>query len=199
MVDYFDLIIDKFVFYKNSISDINEHLITLANYSAKCEHITEMGVRTGISTYAFIYGNNLAKIISYDINTNHQVEEIKFLSENAGIDFTFIQENSLNVEIEETDLLFIDTLHIYEQLKAELTLHANKVKKYIILHDTTTFALNGEEIYKDVQPIVENYFGKISGKGLEPALLEFLEENKNWIIKEKFENNNGLTVLERIN
>jgi len=27
---------------------------------------------------------------------------------------------------------------------------------------------------------------------------EFLEENKNWVLHEKFENNNGLTILKKI-
>ena len=35
-------------------------------------------------------------------------------------------------------------------------------------------------------------------KGLMPAINEFLEENTNWIIKEKVEYNNGLTVLMKV-
>ena len=30
------------------------------------------------------------------------------------------------------------------------------------------------------------------------ALLDFLAENKGWVIKEHFTNNNGLTVIERV-
>jgi len=33
---------------------------------------------------------------------------------------------------------------------------------------------------------------------LMPAINEFLEENTNWIIKEKVEYNNGLTVLTKV-
>ena len=36
-------------------------------------------------------------------------------------------------------------------------------------------------------------------KGLWPAIEEFLDSNKNWKIKERFRNNNGLTILEKIN
>jgi hypothetical protein len=36
-------------------------------------------------------------------------------------------------------------------------------------------------------------------KGLMPAIEEFLYHNKNWVIWEKKANNNGLTVLKRIN
>ena len=38
-------------------SDINEHLPTLKKYAEECEHITEMGVRWVVSTYALLMGN----------------------------------------------------------------------------------------------------------------------------------------------
>ena len=34
-------------------------------------------------------------------------------------------------------------------------------------------------------------------KGLMPAVNEFLDSNKDWYLKERFTNNNGLTILER--
>jgi hypothetical protein len=42
---------------KNEKSDINEHLETLRTYAYQCKHITEMGMRDGISTTAFLYAN----------------------------------------------------------------------------------------------------------------------------------------------
>jgi hypothetical protein len=36
-------------------------------------------------------------------------------------------------------------------------------------------------------------------KGLWPAITEFLKNNNNWKLKERFINNNGLTILEKIN
>ena len=35
--------------------------------------------------------------------------------------------------------------------------------------------------------------------GLWKAVEEFLTENDNWIIKERYTNNNGLTILEKKN
>ena len=35
-------------------------------------------------------------------------------------------------------------------------------------------------------------------KGIWPAIEEFINNNQNWKIKERFTNNNGLTILERI-
>jgi len=35
--------------------------------------------------------------------------------------------------------------------------------------------------------------------GLKPAIDEFLQQNSHWKVKEVFTNNNGLTILERVN
>jgi hypothetical protein len=42
---------------------------------------------------------------------------------------------------------FIDTLHTGEQLRQELRLHSSRVRKYIVLHDTTLCAYK-VSIYK---------------------------------------------------
>lgn len=164
-------------------SDINEHLPTLKKYAEECEHIIEMGVRWVVSTYALLMGKP-KKMISYDINPigfNDISEMVK-----DDTNFEFRVANTLDLEIEETDLLFIDTLHNYNQLKGELTLHGNKSRKYIIFHDTTTFEWIGE-----------SYEDKVDEIGLWPAIEEFLEENQNWKLHERFTNNNGLTILKR--
>ena len=36
----------------NERSDINEHIPTLLKYAEECDHITEMGVRKGVSLWA---------------------------------------------------------------------------------------------------------------------------------------------------
>ena len=58
-------------------------------------------------------------------------------------DFHFTVGDTKAIDIEETDLLFIDTLHTYDQLAAELARHGMKARRWIVLHDTTTFATNG--------------------------------------------------------
>ena len=167
----------------NTPSDINEHLPTLKRYAEECEHITEMGVRWVVSTYALLMGKP-TKMISYDINSIHWDVIRDMVKEDT--DFSFQCANTLDLEIEETDLLFIDTLHNYNQLKGELKLHGNKSKKYIIFHDTTSFEWIGE-----------SYEGKVDEKGLWYAIEEFLEENSHWELHERFTNNNGLTILKR--
>lgn len=179
-----------------SESDINEHLPTLLKYAKECNHITEMGVRWVSSTWALLVSNP-KKMISYDINQHKNVNEVLELAKKYKMNYSFIISDVLKIQIEETDLLFIDTLHTYNQLIKELELHSDKALKYIILHDTTSFGTIDEKIYKHASPEVKNQ--KVAKQGLWNAILDFLEteKGKKWTVLEKYENNNGLTVLKR--
>ena len=52
--------------YCNYPSDINEHLPTLKKYADECDHITEMGVREGVSFVALLNGKP-KKMVGIDI------------------------------------------------------------------------------------------------------------------------------------
>jgi hypothetical protein len=177
-------------------SDINEHIPTLIEYASECETITEMGVRAITSTWAFL-GAAPKKLISYDIeDPSHYGSNIQIVYDVAKqyeLNFEFKQADVLEIEIEETDLLFLDTWHAYDQLKAELEKHNSKTKKYIIMHDTTSYEFRDEPLTS------ENTFkGETSsGKGLWLAITEFLEENNDWILHKRYTNNNGITILKR--
>lgn len=165
-------------------SDINEHLPKLREYAEKCTHITELGTRYGNSTIAFMAANP-QKFISYDVTPNDRIEYLQMVAKDANINFEFRNENVEQIEIEETDLLFIDTNHHDIQASNELRLHARKARKYIIFHDTETFYLKGQ--------------GYEEGHGLKYAIEPFLENNKGvWEIAERHHNNNGLMILKRI-
>lgn len=178
-----DKVEKKYTELCNTPSDINWHLSTLRKYASYCNHITEFGVRGVVSTWALLAANP-AILKSYDINQCN-AEEITIAARELDVDFYFIVGDTRKIEIENTDLLFIDTLHNYDQLSKELRLHGNRAKKYIIMHDTTTYEWHGE-----------SYDGK-QYKGLWPAIAEFLSENQHWKIAERSHLNNGLTVLVR--
>lgn len=180
--------------------DIHEHLPTLRNLANQCKHVTEFGTRYGISTVALICGQP-DTVVSYDINKEFfepYKSEVEALAQTAGVTFQFVEGDVLGVDIEETDLLFIDTYHTYNQLTKELNKHNSKVKKYIILHDTVTYGTQDEKPYQ-YGVVSEQLTGlQRSREGLWMALEDFLEANTDWIIKEHYENNNGLTILERV-
>tara|TARA_Y100000389_G_scaffold108069_1_gene105217 strand:- start:1060 stop:1674 length:615 start_codon:yes stop_codon:yes gene_type:complete len=189
-------------------SDINEHLPTLYNYASKCESIIELGVRGIVSSYAFVYGllnNNSSnkKLLLNDI-TPCEIDELLQLTNNLKIDIKYEWINDLDLEIKENyDLTFIDTWHVYGQLKRELEKFSKVTNKYIIMHDTTVDDYKGETIRMCMNAKEQSIKSGIPldeiNKGLVPAINEFLKRNNNWKITEIFRNNNGLTILEKIN
>ena len=189
---------EYYEYSKSTPSDINEHLPTLLKYSEECKHITEMGVRGGVSSWALLYSSP-EKMVAYDIATNPGVENIINVANESNLNFHFILKDVLTVEIENTDLLFIDTWHTYNQLSSELQLHSNNVNKYIILHDTVSFGFTDESLYDCVSDIVKH--APQEKVGLVNAVQDFLitEKGNNWEIHDVYENNNGLTVLKRKN
>ena len=135
----------------NTKSDINEHLPTIIRYGQECDHITEMGVRSILSTWGWLAAAPKKKLISYDLqnpsNWGGNINDVEETAKAYGIDFEFIEADVLKIDIEETDLLFIDTWHHYNQLTAELKKHSDKVKKYICFHDTTSYEHHSEPIF----------------------------------------------------
>ena len=173
-------------------SDINEHLSVLKKYSEECDIIVEMGVRKIVSTWAFLMGRP-KKLISVDYRHpkdygSDDLEIVEKVSKDIGVDFEFILSDSRKIDLPKCDLLFIDTLHTYSQLKQELEKHSTQVNKYIIFHDTEDFRYN---------PDTTN--GDVNDMGIWPAIEEFLEKNKSWVIHEILSNNNGLTIIKKIN
>lgn len=170
-----------------AVSDINEHCPTLVELAKECPHITEFGTRWGVSTVAFMYARP-QKLVCYDMSRQYVVDIFERVAKKENIPFEYIQKNDLEVTIEETDLLFIDTLHTYTQLRQELAMHADKARKYIVMHDTETFAITGGP----------HKVNDVYDKGLKFAIEEFLAKSPEWRIKAHYPNNSGLTVLGRL-
>jgi len=200
-------LIQKYNYYCQSPSDINEHLPTLYQYAQECESVIELGVRGVISSYALINGlmnNNKKnkKILLNDIS-HCDINELLSITNNLPIEVNYKWINDLDLDIRENvDLTFIDTWHVYGHLKRELDKFSKVTNKYIIMHDTTVDEWHGETIrigWNAEQQSKETGIpvNEIN-KGLWPAIEEFLVANKNWKIKERFRNNNGLTILEKL-
>lgn len=188
-------------------SDIYEHLPTLASYAQKCEVVTEFGMRGVVSTWALLKGllgnlSNKKKLISADLNYAPAIEEIVRICPSLNVDFYFIMGNDIKINIEQTDLLFIDTWHIYGHLKRELETFHSKVNKYIILHDTTVDGEIGESVRRGFNLVTQaketGYSIEEITKGLWPAVEEFLISHPEWKLEHRYTNNNGLTILSRI-
>lgn len=187
------------------VSDIYEHLPVLYEYTKKCKSVVECGVRTIVSSYAFglglkgTPGNSLTMV---DPAGSPAMPAFLKLCESEGINAQFLEQSDLDCPLVQTDLLFIDTWHIYGQLKRELARWHGSVNKYIIMHDTTVDEWKGETIRCGWNAEEQSkQFGipvEEINKGLWPAVAEFLASHPEWKLEKRLTNNNGLTILARV-
>jgi len=204
---------NKYISLCNQTSDINEHLPTLCEYTQKCESVFETGVRGVISSWAFIWGlvnnnSSVKKMFMNDI-VKCNIEEISKSCDENKISLKYEWKNNLELDFEENesyDLTFIDTWHIYGQLKRELEKFSKITNKYIIMHDTTVDAIQGETLrmwngnLSSIQ-ILSNQSGIPTNEimvGLWPAVNQFIESHPEWVIEKQFYNNNGLTIFKKV-
>jgi hypothetical protein len=186
-------------------SDINEHLPTLYEYATQCESILEIGVRKCVSSWAFTYGllnNNKSKKKLF-LNDLEQckIQELLNATKKLDIDIKYEWVNDLELNVDENfDLTFIDTWHVYAQLKRELEKFSKITNKYIIMHDTTVDAIDGETIRLGLnaseQSLSSGFPIEEINCGLWRAIEEFLDKNPNWVLHKRYTNNNGLTILK---
>lgn len=189
---------------RDTPSDINEHLPTLRALASECRHITEAGVRSVVSSYAFataLKGKADHTLVQVDLKKSANVTTFQAECAAEGVHTVFYEESDLTCPVAETDLLFIDTWHIYGHLKRELARWHSYAKTYIVLHDTTVDEWAGETIRCGWDAVAQS---KASGipveeirKGLWPAVEEFLKEHPEWRLEKRYTNNNGLTILKR--
>jgi hypothetical protein len=173
---------DAFDILRRHPSDINEHLPMLYFLASQCDHVTEFGVRTGASTIAFLHAlqSRSAKLRSYDINDQFGV--YKTMRPHTTTDWVFSICSTLAIsQIEPTDLLFVDTLHRYDQVRQELAIHGDAARRWIVFHDTETFGAVGDD----------------GGEGINRAIDEWLALRPEYQIVYRTHRNHGLTVIER--
>ncbi len=185
-------------------SDINEHVETLRSLAKECSSVVEIGLRTMVSSWGILFGlseNTSAKRSYLGIDIEEPPFAIlylaKQLAEKNGISFSFLLANDMSIEIEPTEMLFIDSMHTYCHLLDELIRFSPKVSKYIALHDTTAWGdiddIGYEGDYSEYPPRYDR-----TKKGLWPAVEDFLQSHPEWTLQQRSVNNNGFTILKRI-
>jgi hypothetical protein len=152
--------------------NIDQHLMTLRSYATGCEWIAELGTECGWSTSAWLAARP-RRVDCYDIKRQPEVATLEEVAAAEGIQFTFHLEDSRTCELGTPDLLFIDTDHTYDQLRAELAAHGDAARRYLIFHDTETFP------------------------EMVPALAQWAQRSPHWHLREHFRHQHGLTIYER--
>jgi hypothetical protein len=202
----------KHKYLSNQTSDINEHLNTIVNYVKETESVLALCWQGTQTYWTLVHGllNNKSenkKTLFYNNTIDFDMEEFTNVTRHLKtLSVTFSKADFFQYELPDStpsvDTLFIDSWHVYGCMKRELAKYAPKTNKYIIMHDTTVDEWDGETIRCNMNtdeqsnktglPIYE------INRGIWPAIQEFLNDNPQWILKERFTNCNGLTVLERI-
>jgi hypothetical protein len=205
------LVNDEYAHAACTSSDIFEHIPTIREYAAQCVDVVEMGVRSGVSTWGFLRGlidaaekdpDTPRSLTGFDLSVAPLPYRQTSVTGIHGLSLRFFEENVLHAPPVACDLLFIDTFHVYGQLVRELALHAPGTRKFILMHDTTIDADNGEAIRCGWNAASMAASTGIPESeitvGLWPAIEEFLAAHPEWKLRQRFTNNNGLTVLERV-
>lgn len=151
-------------------SDTSEHLPTLRRLAGECDSVGELGTWHGNSTVAMMMGRP-KKMFAVDIAPCRWRDRLEMVAEFYDVDLTIHNGDSRTVDLPEVDLLFVDSEHSYEQVHAELTQHIDKVRKYLVFHDTVTYS----EIQQAIHEVAD----------------------KDFTLVETYINNNGLWVMER--
>jgi FkbM family methyltransferase len=201
---------NPFDYYLNPV-DIYEHLPTLYKYASKCNSVLECGVRASVSSWALAHGliNNNSdnkKLILNDIepcDVSKLLECTKSVS-HLDVSYEWISDLDINLK-DNVDLTFIDTWHVGGHLKKELAKFNKVTNKYIIMHDTTIDEFTSEAIRAQLS---EERIQKLAidssmsvhdvKMGLWTAIEDFLKNNSDWVLDERFTNNNGLTILKKV-
>lgn len=161
-------------------SDIKNHIEIIKKYANECQDVTEFGVRNFHSTQVFLE-SKISNLISYDWDkppyqiNSYLLEKAKEFAKLQKKNFEFVASDTRKIKINYTDLLYIDTWHTYEQLLLELFLHSEKVRKYLVIHDTN------ESIFH----------------GMTCAIEDFLNCNDQWKMEFMVIDIPGITVLVR--
>ncbi len=164
--------------------DLDQHLKVIREVAAKCDHVTEFTKRRE-STVALLAAVP-KRVISYHMEDDPLLlmlqDAIKGRSSELGeMSWTLHQSPHLPQvpEIEETDLLFVDTYHNGARARLELQEAAKKVRKFIVYHDTQVHGEKGDD-------------GK---DGIFAAMQEHLAEHPEWFVYAHYQHQYGLTIL----
>ena len=158
----------------------------IRKYLKDCKSYKELGTHQGGTAACVMTAEHKPEYMELvDINHEKYRWKLKSLAE------PYCEENNIELVVKDADstglnslsdrdidMLVIDSLHKRFHMEAELTMHANYIKKYIIAHDTS--------IAQDNPP-----------DNLYRCLDDFCKESPAWQIIERGTNNVGYTVLKR--
>lgn len=185
--------------YRQSDAAIAPHLPRLRELGRRFHAsggsiVVEFGVKRGMSSTAWLLEAD--HVISFDVVPTPQATALAQMAPH----WDYRIESSLTATIPDCDVLFIDSLHTFDQVDAELRRHAHSVRRALVFHDVTTFgevAAVGETgrqawTYRPGGGSVPD-----AHKGIRPAIDALMIRDRSWHISARYVDGHGLLVLER--
>jgi len=144
--------------------------------ASECQTYRELGIMQGATAAAAALAG-YEKLHLIDIDIKSFLPFKSYFSE-ANINFKLENKSSISFntdQLEKVDFLLIDSLHLADHLRKELSIHASRVNKYILFHDTF--------VKKELQRVID----------------KFVKANyREWTLVEYYQKNVGYTLIKRI-
>ena len=162
--------------------DLDQHMDSLKILAGLAEGtVVELTARKE-STVAFLAGRP-KQVISYSSEIEpHSWKMSGLVRETTGYIPRAFDCQSFVKDLPESDLLFNDTVHKFDFLLAELRTYSMKCRRFIVLHDTELYGLQG----------IDEKFG------LKLAVMEFCRLAPEWSVIDHTKEQYGLTVLSKL-
>jgi glycosyltransferase involved in cell wall biosynthesis/predicted Zn-dependent protease/predicted O-methyltransferase YrrM len=151
-------------------SEVHEHLPTLRDLARECKAVTEIGSPSAGTTLAFLLAEP-RRLVRLDMARRADEGTLRALAGSA--ELVFQVTDLTQAQPAETDLLFVGMGPGLELSNGFLERHAARARKLVVVHGTA------------------------DGNGRGQAV-EALLAGGQFHLRQRHENNNGLTVLERI-
>lgn len=180
--------------YRHGHTAIAAHLPRLRALAAGYDLAVEFGVKQGASSTALLLG--ASHVISFDVVETSQARALQVVAQDR---WEYRLQDSRRAFVPECQLLFIDSLHTYAQVRDELEAHAHKVKRYLVFHDSVTFGSIGAkgESGEHLWPYQRGASVPLEALGIRPAIDELMIHDPSWRIAKHYTDSHGLLVLER--
>lgn len=146
--------------------------------ASECQTYRELGIMQGATAAAAALAG-YEKLHLIDINIKPFQPYIS-LFDPIKPTITIEERSSIHYkpnELEKVDFLLIDSFHQPGHLRIELSIHACRVNKYILFHDT----FSKKELQKEIDTFVKTNY-------TEWALVEYYQENVGYTLIKRIEN-----------
>lgn len=166
--------------------DLDEHMPTIQEYADRCDHVTDLGHRR--ESVAALVCSKAQHVTIYNPESADPVVKklLELIPRNKAVEIQpkKVSEavHTVTEDIDDTDLLFVDTLMTFDRITRVLERFAPKVRKYIIIHDTKLFMQKGED----------------GGPGIMFAVRSWLRNDPQWFPVYLTDNQYGLAVYSRV-